>query len=249
MESSGSGGNFVESAELYDAIYHFKDYARECERIAELIGEAVPNAHTILDVACGTGNHARFLKERYAIDGVDINPDYLRAARVKNPSGNYTYGDMTDFDLGRTYDVVTCLFSAIGNVKTAARLDRAIACMARHTRPGGVLIVEPWFTPDRWNPPAQFIHTGEIPRGVGADKVCRMSLSSREGDRSVLLFHYLRCTPGGIEHYSERMEFGLFTRDEMTRAFESAGMSVRYDPEGLMGRGLYLGTHRGLPQR
>jgi hypothetical protein len=76
-----------------------------------------------------------------------------------------------------------------------------------------------------------------------------MSLSSREGDRSVLLFHYLRCTPGGIEHYSERMEFGLFTRDEMTRAFESAGMSVRYDPEGLMGRGLYLGTHRGLPQR
>jgi hypothetical protein len=32
---------FVESAELYDAIYHFKNYARECERLRGLIGEAV----------------------------------------------------------------------------------------------------------------------------------------------------------------------------------------------------------------
>ena|ERR1700674_5138423 len=250
MENSGgSQGSFVDSAELYDAIYHFKDYAHECERIAALIGEAAPNARTLLDVACGTGNHARFLKQRYAVDGVDINHDYLKAARTKNPSGKYTHGDMTDFDLGRTYDVVTCLFSAIGNVKTVAHLDRAIGCMARHTRPVGVLIVEPWFTPDTWHPGGQFIHLGEITRGTGADKVCRMSLSGREGDRSVLLFHYLRGTPGGIEHYSERMELALFTRAEMTRAFESAGMSVRYDPEGLMGRGLYLATHRGLPQR
>jgi SAM-dependent methyltransferase len=247
MENSGSGGNFVDSAELYDAIYHFKDYARECERIAELVGEAVPEARTILDVACGTGNHSRFLKNRYAIDGVDINPDYLRTARTKNPSGNYTQADMTEFDLGHAYDVVTCLFSAIGNVKTAVRLDRAIACMARHTRPGGVLIVEPWFTPDTWRPGLgrQFIHLGEIPRGAGADKVCRMSLSTAEGGHSLLIFHYLRGTATGIEHYSERMELALFTRDEMTQAFESAGMSVRYDAEGLMGRGLYLGTHRG----
>jgi len=248
MESSGGEhGNFVESAQLYDAIYHFKDYARECERIAELIGESVPGARTVLDVACGTGNHARFLKERYAIDGVDINDDYLQAARRKNPSGNYVRADMTDFNLGRTYDVVTCLFSAIGNVKTVDRLNRAVACMARHTRAGGLLIVEPWFTPNTWNPGGQFIHLGEIPRGAGADKVCRMSLSGREGDRSVLLFHYLRGTRGGIEHFSERMELALFTRDEMNQAFEAAEMEVRYDTEGLMGRGLYLATPRSLP--
>ncbi len=246
MESKADGGGgFVESAELYDAIYHFKDYARECQRIRELIDGSVAGARTILNVACGTGNHAKFLKDHYAVDGVDINPDYLRAARGKNPSGHYACGDMTDFDLGRTYDVVTCLFSAIGNVKTVDRLERAIACMARHTRPGGLLMVEPWFTPDRWNPGAQYIHTGEINRGVGADKVCRMSLSGREGNHSVILFHYLRGTPDGIEHYQERMDFGLFTRDEMTQAFESAGMQVRYDPEGLMGRGLYLAAHRG----
>jgi ubiquinone/menaquinone biosynthesis C-methylase UbiE len=109
---------FVDSPELYDAIYHFKNYRRECERRRSLIDENVPGARTMLDVACGTGEHARFLRQHYAVDGVDINERYLDAARLKNLAGNYMRADMTDFDLGRTYDVVTSLFSAIGRVKT-----------------------------------------------------------------------------------------------------------------------------------
>jgi len=68
---------FIDSPELYDAIYHFKNYARECDRLRSLIDEVVPSARTILDVACGTGEHAKFLKHRYAVDGIDINESYL----------------------------------------------------------------------------------------------------------------------------------------------------------------------------
>jgi trans-aconitate methyltransferase len=89
-------------------------------------------ARAVLDVACGTGEHTKFLKQPYAVDGVDLNEDYLRAARLKSPSGNYTSADMTQFTLSRTYDVVTCLFSAIGMVRTFERVERAIVCMARH---------------------------------------------------------------------------------------------------------------------
>jgi SAM-dependent methyltransferase len=231
--------SFIESPELYDAIYHFKNYAGECDRLRSLINGNVAGARTILDVACGTGEHAKFLKRHYAVDGIDINDDYLRIARLKNPSGNYSPADMTDFDLGRSYDVVTCLFSAIGIVRTFERLDRAIACMARHVRPGGALIIEPWFSPEQWRPGRPLILAGE----VGADHVYRISTSIKEGQQSVLLYSYLRCAPHSIEHYYERIELGLFTRDEMTWAFEFAGMQVRYDPEGLMGRGLYIGKH------
>ena len=231
---------FVESAELYDAIYHFKNYARECEILRAVIAVAAPGARTVLDVACGTGGHDKFLKEYYAVDGIDINENYLHAAREKNPAGRYTRADMTDFDLATTYDAVTCLFSAIGYVKTVERLNRAVACMARHVKPGGALIVEPWMTPADWKPGTSNLHAGEI----GADKVCRMTVSSQEGNVSVMLMHYLRSAAGSIEHYSERLELGLFTRDEMASAFEAAKMDVRHDSEGLMRRGLYIARPR-----
>jgi len=230
---------FLDSAELYDTIYHFKDYARECKRLTNIIEEVMPGARTILDVACGTGEHAKFLKENYAVDGIDLNECYLRAARIKNPAGNYNRADMTDFALGLSYDVVTCLFSAIGIVGTYERLERAIACMARHVRSGGVLIVEPWFTPDQWHPGRTFVLVGE----VESDKVYRVGSSSKQRQHSVLRYHYLRCRPDGVEHHWERIELGLFTRDEMTWALEFAGMQVQYDPQGLMGRGIYVARH------
>jgi ubiquinone/menaquinone biosynthesis C-methylase UbiE len=228
---------YINSPELYDAIYSFKDYARECARLHSLINVLVPGARRILDVACGTGEHAKFLKAHYAVDGIDINEGYLRAARLKNPSGTHIHADMMNFDLGRTYDVVTCLFSAIGIAKNFEGLETAITCMARHVSPGGTLIVEPWFTPDLWRPPAPFIFVGEL----GPSRVYRLSHSTRERQLSVLLHHYLHVSSNGIEHYWERIELGLFSRDEMTWAFQFAGMAAHYDPEGLMGRGLYVG--------
>src|SRR2546421_10743168 len=106
--------DFLESAELYDAIYHFKNYQRESQRLRELVAAVVPGARKLLDVACGTGQHARFLKDYFTVDGLDLNGRYLEAARARNPAGRYVQADMTDFDLGARYDVVTCLFSAIG---------------------------------------------------------------------------------------------------------------------------------------
>jgi SAM-dependent methyltransferase len=240
MSAGFQSRGFLDSAELYDAIYHFKNYARECEHLRGVIDAAVPGARTLLDVACGTGAHSQFLKNHYAVDGIDQNEDYLRASRIKNPSGNYSRADMTGFDLDRAYDAVTCLFSAIGYVGTIERLNGAVAAMARHVRPGGVLIIEPWLTPDAWKPGSQFIHTGQLPDGL----VCRMSHSGQEGNLSVLQLHYLRGSVRGIEHFSERMELTLFTRAEMTAAFDAAAMEVSYEPEGLMGRGLYLARHR-----
>ena len=69
----------------------------------------------------------------------------------------------------------------------------------------------------------------------------RMSTSQAEGRLSITVFHYLIGTPQATEHFVERHELGLFEQAEMEAALESAGLRTSYDPEGLMGRGLWLG--------
>src|SRR6266571_4830617 len=103
---------FTRSAAFYDALYGAKDYAAEAERIGVL-----HRAHgriagtTLLDVACGTGGHLAFLKQQYTCEGLDLDPDLLAIARARHPELRFHQADMVGFDLGRTFDVVVCLFS------------------------------------------------------------------------------------------------------------------------------------------
>ena len=230
---------FSETPELYDRIYGaFKDYAGEADRIAELLAEHAGDGARILDVGCGTGEHARHLTERhgYRVAGLDREPGFVELAATKVPSGRFWQGDMADFRLGESFDAVLCLFSTIGYVGSVDRLRSALRCFHAHLRPGGLAVVEPWFEPDGWTHGRVFVATAEDE----AMRVVRMSHSGVADGRSVLDFHYLIGTEAGVEHRRERHELALFTRSEMLDAFEGAGFAaVRHDPEGW-GRGLYI---------
>ena len=69
-----------------------------------------------------------------------------------------------------------------------------------------------------------------------------MNLSRVENRALVLDFHFLVATPAGIEYFTERHDLALFTHEEYLGVFRAAGLDARYDPEGLIGRGLYIGT-------
>lgn len=228
---------FSKSASLYDLIYHFKDYAAESERIASFLRREHPGARTILDVACGTAEHARRLEADFAVDGLDLEPEFVAIAQRKLARGTVFTGDMSAFDLGRRYDAVLCLFSSIGYLFERERLVRALRAFRTHLNPGGVMLLEPWFTPDEWRTGSLHMQTGE---GENV-KVCRASVSGREGSLSVLQFHYLVATPSGVEHFFEDHRLALRTVEEMLDAFREAGVAVTYDPDGITGRGLYIG--------
>jgi SAM-dependent methyltransferase len=229
---------YSRSARLYDAVYGFKDYGAECERLRSLVAERARHARSLLDVACGTGKHLEHLRAWYDVEGVDLEPALLAVAADRLPGVPLHEGDMVELDLGRTFDVVTCLFSSIGYVRERARLSQAVASMARHVAAGGLLIVEPWITPDEWEPSGPYAVFVDEP-GL---KVVRMNVSPPAGDTVVLEMHHLVGTPVTVEHFVERHELGMFTHDEYVQAFRAAGLEVEHDPQGLIGRGLYLGT-------
>lgn len=232
---------FSKSAQYYDEIYTSvdKDYEAEANKAHTIIQEhKLSKGKSLLDVACGTGFHASLLSKYYQVEGLDLDPQMLKVAKKKHPKLRFHQGDMTDFELKRQFDVIVCLFSSIGYVRTKPRLQKAIRNMGKHLLPGGVLLIEPWFTPKQWHPGRASITQVNKPDL----KIVRMSYSGQKGKISRIEFQYLIGTSKGIEHSVENHELGLFTHRESMDAFKAAKLNVTHDPEGLDGRGLYIAT-------
>lgn len=233
--------SYGRSARWYDTIYGFKDYAAEAESVRALVTEARPGARRLLDVACGTGEHLRHLQAFFEVEGIDASPDMLAVAREKLPGVPLHPADMRTFDLGRTFDAAICMFSAVGHLADEAELVAAVRGIARHLEPGGVFLLEPWLTPEAYTP-------GKV-HGLFVDnpdvKLARINVSQLSGRTSVFDMHHLVGTPDGVEHFVEHLELTLFPLDSYREALAAAGMSVRFDPNGPTGRGLFIGVLPG----
>ena len=232
---------FTPSANLYDTIYlhRGKNYEEEARQAIDWIRRSkLSDGNALLDVACGTALHLGYFKEHFQAEGLDLDEAMLDEARKKFPEIPFHQGNMIDFDLGRQFDVITCMFSSIGYVKTLENLNKSIGNMSRHLKPGGVIIIEPWFTPETWHPGS--IHMTAVDESDL--KVTRMNISEVEGRLSLFTFHYLVGTPDGIHYFTERHELGLFTIAECMDAFSDNGLNVSYTESGIFGRGLYIGV-------
>lgn len=233
---------FSESAAWYDRFYGTKDYAGEAQLVSALIRRHQPRARTLLDVACGTGRHLEHLRREFDCQGLDLDAGLLKVAAERLPGTRLTRADMTDFALGRRYDAVICLFSSIGYLATVERLRTAVATMAGHLEPGGVLVVEPWILPEAWiegrAPDVEVVEDGER-------KLVRVIATSRQDATSVLRIHYAVAAAGEIQTADERHQLRLFTHEEYVAALADAGLDTAWDPEGLTGRGLLVGVTPG----
>jgi SAM-dependent methyltransferase len=231
---------FTKSTEYYDAIFGAKgkDYVDESKKLRAIIRKYKRSAgNTMLDVACGNGNHIKYLKDEFAITGIDLDPNMIDMARKRYPAVEFHEGSMVDFSLKTTFDIVMCLTSAIGYAKTAEGMRSAIRTMSGHVKPGGVLIVEPWISLEEYRPGAVFAVFVDKPDL----KITRMNVNELRGNVSVLNFHYLVGHPGGVDYFTECHEMGLFSHEEYSAAFASCGLTTTFEKEGLIERGIYIG--------
>lgn len=225
-------------AEIYDVVHAEKPYGKEARRVRELVrATARRPGRTLLDVACGSGRHLAEFRRWFRVQGVDASPEMLALARKRLPRIPLTLGRMESFDLHREFDVVTCLFSAIGYARSASELRAICTNLARHTAPGGVVVIEPWLEPKAFRRGNVFALVAKAP-GV---TVARMDVSWVRRGRSIFRFDYLIGQLSRIERATEFHDLGLFSRQTMTAALRAAGLRPRFRRVGLTGsRGLYL---------
>jgi ubiquinone/menaquinone biosynthesis C-methylase UbiE len=235
-------GMYGRRAEYYDAIYAWKDYAREADAVHERLSSlGIADGGSVLDAACGTGAHLVHLARWYRVSGFDQSPSMLAIARKKAPAATLVQAELAQFAVDPV-DAAVCLFSSIAYLESVERLRASAACFARAIRPGGVLLVEPFVTPDKFTAGAIHMHTFD-----GPDlKLCRMSRASRTGDVAEIDFDWLALARGAEpDRFHERHALWLMSSEVLLDAFHAAGFDASFDENGLMpNRGLLIGRRR-----
>jgi SAM-dependent methyltransferase len=225
---SGPSPMYRDLAAYYDRIYTWMDYRGEAAHVTALARRfGRSSGRRWLDMACGTGQHLAHLRRRYDVTGGDLSPAMLREARRRLPGVRLRVGDMRTFALGERFDVVSCLFSAIGYLRTEGELRRAFRGFARHLVPGGVVIISPWLGPATFHP-------GHISLDVYEDattKVVRAGFAERRGEFSRISFVYLLGESGrGYRHVHEVEEIRLTAPKRLRQLLTETGLTTTWVP-------------------
>ena len=123
----------------------------------EFYRERIPSQDsTVLELGCGTGRVLVPLVENCAyIHGIDVSlamlsicQDKLTNSRVPVERAQVEIGDITQINLGKTFDLVIAPFRVFQNLETDVETDRFFATVRKHLSPGATCILNV-FKPNR----------------------------------------------------------------------------------------------------
>jgi ubiquinone/menaquinone biosynthesis C-methylase UbiE len=211
---------FDKIAPVYDIVKAHRNYAAEAKQLHEIILGHDQSASRLLEIACGTGTLLALMDD-FTRTGVDISPEMLVVASAKQGLGKVmlVQSDMTSLALGQEFDIVLCLDGAIGYVQPDD-LAKTLGALAAHVAPGGLLLLEPWYSPQSWKPGR--VHTTQQVDENSGITVVRMAYGHLDGS---IEFHNLVGNGDGISHFTESYRFWLHEVGDMFDALRTAGMS------------------------
>ena len=131
---------YKDLAKIYDLVNLRKNYQSETFFLKKIFEKY--HVKTVLDVGCGTGTHINLLeKAGYECAGIDINQEMLEVAKHKI-KGKLTCSDMTQFDLGKKYDAVICMFAAFNHLLSLEQANNALQSFKKHLKPNSILLLD-----------------------------------------------------------------------------------------------------------
>jgi SAM-dependent methyltransferase len=136
-----------ELAKYYDAMRQYRYYSRESNFADELIRRNIPEAKSVLDLCCGTGEHAiRMASLGYEVTGVDQSQDMLDIATAKamvsGLSIDFTCKDVFKLEFKEKFEVAYCLGYTFLYMTTNSDARRFFKTIRDALLPGGLFLFD-----------------------------------------------------------------------------------------------------------
>jgi len=137
----------AELAKYYDVMRQYRDYDRESGFVDSLIQRYIPITKRVLDICCGTGEHAiRMARFGYEVTGVDQSQDMLDiAANKAMKSGlsiDFVCENVFDLKIKKKFEVAYCLGYTFLYMTTYSDVRRFFKAVRNVLIPGGLFLVD-----------------------------------------------------------------------------------------------------------
>ncbi|HEX9063185.1 MAG TPA: class I SAM-dependent methyltransferase [Clostridia bacterium] len=198
----------------------YEEEAAQIKMIVDLYKKT--SGMELLDIACGTGGHAMYLKENYNVIGIDLSRAMLNVAKGKMPDVRFIEADMFDFNLGTKYDIILNLYGSICFAESYNQLIDGMKCASMHLKEGGVYILIPWSTADTFNP-------GIVSKSknFGDVSYSRMeSIQLKPIGKIEVEMHHLIGKDNQIKHFHHTLNLSLFREEEYLFAIKESGLKL-----------------------
>lgn len=139
-------------AELYDSIYSDKNYVDECNTIELIFSEyGSGKVENILDLECGTANHALILaKRKYNLVGVDRSVEMIQIAKDKCKNFHnieLQNKDILEYKSSKSFDAVIMMFAVLGYLNKNELVQNTINLVSEKLVKGGLFVFDFWYAP------------------------------------------------------------------------------------------------------
>lgn len=134
-------------AEVYDFLMRDVDYNGWVDYLEKIFNKKESNPHTILEIACGTGNITNELAQRgYDIVGIDKSIEMLAFAKNKaddlGVDVKYLHQDMRKLDYNKSVDSVLCLCDGINYILQKKELIAILKKVYSLLKKGGLFVFD-----------------------------------------------------------------------------------------------------------
>ena len=210
-------------AEYYDKIYQHVDYSGETEFIRWAVKKHKTSSdNKLMDVACGTGSHAKDLIDNFQVTGVDINPKMLKIAQKKVPEAMFILGDMKNLDLKSNFDIVTCIFSAIHYNRNSQELESTLTNFYNHLKTGGILIFDLSLNRENWIEGLVSVDT-VVEEDLKIARICQSKLNNGIFNAN---FIFLVKDQGEFDFDIDEHELGIFKMENVINLMNKIGFET-----------------------
>lgn len=212
------------------------DWPQRLKREAPLLQRVLEGAPSrrVLDLGCGTGEHARLLASLgFEPTGVDASPAQLAAAREADPSGRYVQGSLTGLAelVEPGQGGALCVGNTLPHLTEEADLRRCFEGLASRLLPGGVFLLQTLNYDRILDRHERALPAVVLPGEDGDETVFLRLMTAREGGglsfTPVRLRWHAGATPPVEVVSAEEVQLRAWRRTEVEALLAAAGFEVR----------------------